>query len=244
METGTQRSRRDVKYSSYPRILHYARKCAIPKKIIKTAGLTTGYTQNLIIFLWHGHIVSKPLRSSIEAFPRRILAAWRQNDGAMCEAAPIAPPPALFVQRTISFFFFFCHQSSISWVRQPFRCISWKVHTAYLLSSRLRLELPLPGLYPVALGPGNATGLVLVRCPWLVTVQLTHSALIWGHLCGGISCTLAVARGNCSGAPTRGRFPYFVCVAVEEEGERWRSYPPARCWSASRATLHGMSGGK
>lgn len=152
----------------------------------------------------------------------------------MCEAPAIAPPPALFVQRTISFFW---HQSSISWDQQPFRCISWKVHTAYLLSSRLRLGLPLPGLYPVALGPGNATGLVLVRCPWLVTVQLTHSALIWGHLCGGISCTLAVARGNCSGAPTRGRFPYFVCVvgggrgitggAIHKHGAEAR--PEQRC---------------
>lgn len=39
-------------------------------------------------------------------------------------------------------------------------------------------SLLFPIMYPVALGPGNTAEFVLVRSPWLVTVWLTHSAVM------------------------------------------------------------------
>lgn len=111
-----------------------------------------------------------------EAFPRLNYQpdVW-QN---WCGHAPIASPPACFVQNTILF--------GVNRHYQAFKQ-RWKTPT---FVSQGACRLMFPGMYPVALGPDCAAGFVLVRRSWLVTVWLTHSAVMWGHLYGSIRCSL------------------------------------------------------
>lgn len=120
----------------------------------------------------------------IEAFPRWNYQpdVWQNWYGH----APIASPPACFVQNTILF-----------GVNRHYKAFKqrWKNPT---FVSQGACRLMFPGMYPVALGPDCAAGLVLARRSWLVTVWLTHSAVMWGHLYGSIRCALAATCGNCS----------------------------------------------
>lgn len=74
------------------------------------------------------------------------------------QAASLAPPPALFVRRTI-FGISHHNRETVNHLSNVERCMP--LTFVFKATSRALLL----GLYPVALGPENTAGFVLVRCP-------------------------------------------------------------------------------
>lgn len=198
------------------------RKCAIPKKRASLWSLLAQFEHDTCSLQCVKKRGKKKKKITSSCYSRRFLR-WKcqlgvwQNDGALRGSfSRTSLGPLLCGGRFLT--------PVIATVRPA--TISAALKRAYHLplSSRRRLSILYPGKYPVALGR-NTAGFALVRCPWLVTVWLTHSAMMWGHLRWSARCTLAAKCCNCR-AP-RSSPPHFVC-------QRWRSCPPTRCWSVSR----------
>lgn len=223
----TRRTRYKVKYSAFP--LHFLIQiCNNMPKMRYSKKASEPVIAACPIWTWYLFTAmcekkrKKGKKITSSCYSRRFLwwkcqlGVW-QNDGALRGSfSRTSLGPLLCGGRFLT--------PVISTVRPA--TISAALKRAYHLplSSRRRLSILYPGKYPVALGR-NTAGFALVRCPWLVTVWLTHSAMMWGHLRWSARCTLAAKCCNCR-AP-RSSPPHFVC-------QRWRSCPPTRCWSASR----------